>query len=132
MGYPHSLKDVLAAPTVMSLIKDTRAAQEVPALQEFFAMIAKDSARACYGPKHVEVAHERLAIQTLLLTDTWFRNPDVAARRKCVDLAESVKKIGGNVRVLSSMHVSGNQLEQLTGIAAVLRFPMPDLDDIEM
>uniref|UniRef100_A0A453PUV4 eRF1/Pelota-like N-terminal domain-containing protein n=2 Tax=Aegilops tauschii TaxID=37682 RepID=A0A453PUV4_AEGTS len=61
-------KDVLAAPTVMSLIKDTRAAQEVPALQEFFAMIAKDSARACYGPKHVEVAHERLAIQTLLLT----------------------------------------------------------------
>ncbi|XP_048533822.1 protein PELOTA 1-like [Triticum urartu] len=131
-GYPHSLKDVLAAPGVMSLIKDTRAAQEVPALQEFFAMITKDSARACYGPKHVEVAHERLAIQTLLLTDTWFRNPDVAARRKCVDLAESVKKIGGQVRVFSSMHVSGNQLEQLTGIAAVLRFPMPDLDDIEM
>ncbi|KAM3224278.1 hypothetical protein ACQJBY_057584 [Aegilops geniculata] len=131
-GYPHSLKDVLAAPSVMSLIKDTRAAQEVPALQEFFAMIAKDSARACYGPKHVEVAHERLAIQTLLLTDTWFRNPDVVARRKCVDLAESVKKIGGKVCVLSSMHVSGDQLEQLTGIAAVLRFPMPDLDDIEM
>uniref|UniRef100_R7W8Y6 Protein pelota n=1 Tax=Aegilops tauschii TaxID=37682 RepID=R7W8Y6_AEGTA len=87
-GYPHSLKDVLATPGVMSLIKDTRAAQEVPALQEFFAMITKDSARACYGPKHVEVAHERLAIQTLLLTDTWFRNPDVAARRNCVDLAE--------------------------------------------
>ncbi|KAI4982598.1 hypothetical protein ZWY2020_023090 [Hordeum vulgare] len=131
-GYPHSLKDVLAAPGVMSLVKDTRAAQEVPALQEFFAMIAKDSARACYGPKHVEVAHERLAIQTLLLTDTWFRNPDVAARRKCVDLAESVAKVGGKVRVFSSMHVSGNQLDQLTGIAAVLRFPMPDLDDIEM
>lgn len=33
----------------------------------------QDPARACYGPKHVEVAHERLAIQTLLLTDELFR-----------------------------------------------------------
>uniref|UniRef100_A0A7N2LP74 eRF1 domain-containing protein n=1 Tax=Quercus lobata TaxID=97700 RepID=A0A7N2LP74_QUELO len=32
-----------------------------------------DPSRACYGPKHVEVAHERLAIQTLLLTDELFR-----------------------------------------------------------
>ena len=33
----------------------------------------QDPSRACYGPKHVEVAHERLAIQTLLLTDELFR-----------------------------------------------------------
>ena len=26
------------------------------------------------------------------------------------------------------MHVSGERLSQLTGIAAILRFPMPDLD----
>ncbi|XP_051230486.1 protein PELOTA 1-like [Lolium perenne] len=131
-GYPHSLNAVLAEKSVMAQIKDTRAAQEVPALQEFFAMMIKDSDRACYGPKHVEVAHERLAIKTLLLTDTWFRSPDVAARRKCVDLAESVKKLGGTVRVFSSLSVSGNQLDQVTGIAAILRFPLPDLDDIEM
>ena len=33
----------------------------------------QDPARACYGPKHVEVAHERMAIQTLLITDELFR-----------------------------------------------------------
>ena len=131
-GYQHSLQGVLDSTTVKALIRNTRAAQEVLALQEFLTMIAVDSDRACYGPKHVELAHERLAIKTLLLTDTWFRNPDVAARRRCVDLAESVEKLGGTVRVLSSMHDSGNKLEQLTGIAAVLRFPLPELDDIEM
>ncbi|KAM0879427.1 hypothetical protein ACQ4PT_034240 [Festuca glaucescens] len=131
-GYPHSLKDVLGEKSVMAQIKDTKAAQEVPAMQEFYDMITKDSDRACYGPKHVELANERLAIKTLLLTDTWFRSPDVAARRKYVDLAESVKKLGGTVRVFSSMNVSGHQLEQATGIAAVLRFPLPDLDHIEM
>ncbi|KAM0826572.1 hypothetical protein ACQ4PT_068778 [Festuca glaucescens] len=116
----------------MVLIKDTKAAQDVPAMQEFYDMITKDSDRACYGPKHVEFANERLAIKALLLTDTWFRSPDVAARCKYVDMAESVKKLGGTVRVFSSMNVSGHQLEQVTGIAAVLRFPLPDLDDIEM
>ncbi|CAM0953533.1 unnamed protein product [Alopecurus aequalis] len=131
-AYRHSLKEVLGVASVMAQIKDTRAALEVPALQEFFTMIATDSDRACYGPKHVEVANERLAIRTLLLTDTWFRNPDVVARRKYVDLAESVRKLGGTVHVMSSMHVSGNHLEQLTGIAAVLRFPLPELDEIEM
>jgi protein pelota len=131
-GYPHSLGAVLAEKTVAELIKDTRAAQEVPALEEFYAMMIKDSDRACYGPKHVEVANERLAIKTLLLTDTWFRSPDIAARRKCIELAESVKKLGGTVRVFSSKNVSGNQLDQLTGIAAILRYPLPDLDDIEM
>jgi protein pelota len=38
-----------------------------------FADYLQDSARACYGPKHVEIAHDRLAVQTLLITDTLFR-----------------------------------------------------------
>ncbi|PNX87779.1 hypothetical protein L195_g043875, partial [Trifolium pratense] len=69
----HSLKEVLDAPNVMSMIKDTKAAQEVRILKEFYDMLSNDSSRACYGAKHVEVAHERLAVQTLLIADSLFR-----------------------------------------------------------
>ncbi|XP_047319502.1 protein PELOTA 1 [Impatiens glandulifera] len=131
-GYKHSLREVLDAPNVMSIIKDTKAAQEVRALKEFFNMLANDSTRTCYGPKHVEVAHERMAIQTLLITDELFKNVDVATRKKYVNLVNSVKGSGGSALVFSSMHVSGEQLAQLTGIAAILRFPLPDLEDLEM
>uniref|UniRef100_A0A0C9RRV9 Protein pelota homolog n=1 Tax=Wollemia nobilis TaxID=56998 RepID=A0A0C9RRV9_9CONI len=131
-GYKHSLGEVLDAPNVMSMIKDTKAAQEVKALKDFHEMMSNDPARACYGPKHVEVAHEQLAIQTLLLTDELFRNADIPRRQKYVDLTDSVKNAGGTVHVFSSMHVSGEQLAQLTGIAAILRFPMPELEDLEM
>ncbi|KAF8769143.1 hypothetical protein HU200_006639 [Digitaria exilis] len=131
-GYKHSLKEVLDTPGIMALIKDTKAAQEVRALQDFFNMLTNDSARACYGPKHVEIAQDRLAIQTLLITDTLFRNADISTRQKYVNLVEGVKKYGGTVHIFSSMHVSGEQLAQLTGIAAILRFPLPDLEDIEM
>ncbi|GJR67671.1 protein PELOTA 1 [Tanacetum coccineum] len=118
-GYKHSLREVLDAPTVMNQIKDTKAAQE-------------DPHRACYGPKHVEVAHERMAVQTLLVTDELFRSADIATRQRYVNLVNTVKDSGGTAHVFSSMHVSGEQLAQLTGIAAILRFPLPDLDDIEM
>ncbi|KAK8657023.1 hypothetical protein V6N13_098957 [Hibiscus sabdariffa] len=131
-GYKHSLKEVLDAPNVMNMIKDTKAAQEVRALKDFFNMLSNDPARACYGPKHVEVAHERMAVQTLLITDDLFRNSDVVTRQKYVDLVNSVKNSGGTAHIFSSMHVSGEQLAQLTGVAAILCFPLPDLEDIEM
>lgn len=39
-GYKHSLGEVLDAPNVMSLIKDTKAAQEVKALKDFHEMMS--------------------------------------------------------------------------------------------
>ncbi|CAF4186522.1 unnamed protein product, partial [Rotaria magnacalcarata] len=57
-----------------------------------------------------------------------FRNIDFTKRRRFVQLVDSVKESGGTVRLFSSMHASGERLSQLTGIAAILRFPMPDLD----
>ncbi|RYR23513.1 hypothetical protein Ahy_B03g068724 isoform B [Arachis hypogaea] len=131
-GYKHSLKEVLDAPNVMNMIKDTKAAQEVRAMKDFYDMLSNDPARACYGVKHVEVANERLAVQTLLITDDLFRNSDIATRQKFVELVNSVKDSGGSVHVFSSLHVSGEQLAQISGIAAILRFPLPDLEDIEM
>ncbi|KAL1363859.1 hypothetical protein AAHE18_03G177400 [Arachis hypogaea] len=131
-GYKHSLKEVLDAPNVMNMIKDTKAAQEVRAMKDFYDMLSNDPARACYGAKHVEVANERLAVQTLLITDDLFRNSDIATSQKFVELVNSVKDSGGSVHVFSSLHVSGEQLAQISGIAAILRFPLPDLEDIEM
>ncbi|CAN1246612.1 Protein PELOTA 1, partial [Linum grandiflorum] len=131
-GYKHSLREVLDAPNVMNMIKDTKAAEEVLSPTCLSAFSFKDSDRACYGPKHVEVANERLAVQDLLITDDLFRNADIPTRQKYVDMVKSVKSNGGKAHIFSTMHSSGEQLAQLTGIAAILRFPLPDLDDIEM
>ena len=54
-------------------LQDTKAAKETKALQAFHDMMGQDSARAFYGPGHVQAAHELGAIQTLLITDTLFR-----------------------------------------------------------
>ncbi|GJS43559.1 protein PELOTA 1 [Tanacetum coccineum] len=132
-GYIHSLIEVLNAPTVMNLIKDTKAAQEVGALKEFFSMLPKD--RACYGPKHVEVANERMAVQTLLITDELFRSADIASRQRYVNLVKSIEKNGGTTRLmyfLQSMFRGNNGPHPaIYGTClAYLPIPLPDLEDI--
>lgn len=74
------------------------------------------------------------------------RCDDVKLRKEYVQIVDSVRESGGDVRIFSSMHISGErkenifllqnlfnncfvELEQLTGIAAILRFPMPELEE---
>lgn len=51
-------------------MQDTKAWREVEVLQQFYAMLSNDSARAFYGPGHIRAAQELGAIATLLITDT--------------------------------------------------------------
>merc|ERR1712061_712941 len=87
--------------------------------------------RICYGPKQVKEAVEKWAVSTLMVADSLFRNANVGTRRQYVELTENVKDAGSTVHIFSSQHVSGQQLAQLSGIAAVLRFPLPELEDID-
>uniref|UniRef100_A0A8C5QHS6 Protein pelota homolog n=1 Tax=Leptobrachium leishanense TaxID=445787 RepID=A0A8C5QHS6_9ANUR len=99
-----------------SLAGDPDAASEIKALGDFYKMLKNEPDRAFYGIKHVEVANEALAVDILLITDELFRHQDVATRSRYVRLVDSVRDNGGT-------------LNQLTGVAAILRFPVPDLSD---
>lgn len=47
-----------------------------------------------------------------------------------MELTESVQAKGGSTHIFSTLHPSGEQLRGLTGVAAVLRFPM-DLSHVD-
>ena len=54
-------------------MSDTKAAGESKALQNFMTMLGNDPDRAFYGIKHVSLANENQAIETLLVSDSLFR-----------------------------------------------------------
>jgi len=128
-GFKHVLKEVLQDPTLQSKLADTKATEEVRSLEEFYKTLTNEPLKAFYGEKHVLRAAEAQAIDVLLISDTLFRAQDVVKRKKFVNLVDEVREYGGVVKIFSSMHVSGEQLEQLTGVCAILRFPMQELDD---
>jgi protein pelota len=130
-GHKHALDEIFSNPSIMAQLTDTKVAKEVAALDQFMRMITTDPDRAYYGYDHVLAAQENLAIESLLVTDELFRSSNVQERKKYVRLVERVRESGGQVFVFSSMHVSGQQLQQVSGIAAILRYPLADLAELE-
>lgn len=128
-GHKHALKEVLLDPSVTARLADTKAAAESKVLQDFYIMLRDQPDRAFYGPKHVFKANANEAIDQLLVTDELFRSADLATRKRYVQLVETARENGATVHVFSSLHVSGEHLAQLSGIAAILRFPLPGVDD---
>ncbi|ORX74587.1 protein pelota [Linderina pennispora] len=101
------------------------AAQEVKALDSFYQMLNNDPDRAFYGYDDVCKAAENGAIGTLLVTDELFRAAGYP------DAPKDARLSNANVLVFSSLHVSGEQLNQLTGVAAILNFPLIIDSDID-
>jgi len=130
-GHKHALREVINDPTVAEKLKETKALGEVLALDHFYEMMKVDPDRAFYGLSDIKMANERLAISTLLLVDDFFSSSDQKTRKQYVALVQSVKENGGQVRIFSTLHVSGEQLKQLGGIAAILRFPLPDIEHVD-
>ena len=132
-GHLHSLNEVLKSPEVLVRLKDTKYARETALMDDFFALLRKDDGRAWYGPKECEMAVDKGAVGRgggiLIISNSLFRSQDVGIRRRWVALVDRVRDVeGGEVRVLSSDHESGNRLESLGGVAAVLTFPIEDMD----
>ncbi|XP_077995484.1 protein pelota homolog [Glandiceps talaboti] len=130
-GFKHSLKEILSDPAIAAKLSDTKATGEVRALEDFYKMLQIEPDRAFYGINHVEKANESSAIETLMISDELFRSQDIPKRRRYVALVESVRDGGGDAKIFSSLHVSGEQLNQLSGVAAILRFPLPEISDEE-
>ena len=128
-GHKDALAEVLQDPAIQRRLADTKYAKESKALEDFFRMLNDDPDRAFYGWDHVRKAGEIGAIGTLLLTDGLFRSADIKTRRMYIRLVEHVKATGAKVYIFSSLHVSGEQLQQLTGVAAILTYPAPHIED---
>ncbi|KXL41921.1 MAG: hypothetical protein FE78DRAFT_155543 [Acidomyces sp. 'richmondensis'] len=133
-GHLHSLSEVLRCPTVTSKLSDKKFARETQLMDRFFELMRVDDGKAWYGQRECELAVERGAVGkgggVLLISNELFRSQDVGTRKRWVKVVDEVKDQGGEVRVLSSMHESGKRLDNLGKIAAILTFPLEDLDDM--
>jgi protein pelota len=101
---------------------------EIEALERFFGMLRTDQDRAYYGFKHCKFAAGCKAVDTLMISDNLLRGSDTKIRTQYVDMVNDVREGGGKVHVVSSLHVTGEQLQKMTGVAAILRFPLPEVD----
>ena len=69
-----------------------KAQSEMKAFGQFMEFLGTDPHRAVYGFKHVQMASDRSAIETMMVSDSLFRSKSIAERKKYVQLVETVKE----------------------------------------
>jgi len=132
-GHLHSLNEILKSSEVTATMKDMKFSKETRAMDDFFDKLRRDDGRAWYGTAPVEKAIREGAVGrgggVLLINNSLFRSMDIATRKRYVAMVDKVKEDGGEARILSSDHESGERLDALGGIACTLTYPILDLDE---
>ena len=131
-GYLQGLEETLKDPQVQRQLRNTKFTEEANVFDEFQRILNLDDGRAWYGPDEITKAIDLGAVRYLMLTDSLFRSDDISTRKNYIKLSDEAKTQGAEVLVFSSLHESGVQLDQLSGVAALLKYPVPDLDEINL
>lgn len=128
-GYLQGIDEVLKDPAYKHKLEDAKNSKEAMIMDQFLDHLNKDDYKAWYGEQEIMKAAEMGAIDILLITDTWLRSDDVNIRKKSLNLIEQVEQTGGTAYVFSSLHNLGEELDRLTGLACILKYPIPELDE---
>lgn len=95
-------------------------------LDEFFKLLATEPNKVAYSLQDVKSACDAQAINIMFISDQKLRTKKIQDRSLIIEIMNTVRGNGGQVRTISSAGVAGQKLEQLSGVAALLRFPMYD------
>ncbi len=120
----RGVHEVLKRGAVEDVQAETRIAEEADLVDELMTRM-KTGAKAAYGFDSVSEAAEFGAVETLLILDERLRKErtgDGEWDGDANDLVQSVEQQGGEVVVFSSEFQPGEQLRNLGGVAALLRY----------
>jgi protein pelota len=120
----RGVHEVLKRGAVEDVQKETRIAEEASLIDDLTERIAT-GAEVAYGPDQVAEAAEYGAIEHLLVLDNRLRSERAGEGEWDIDvdrIVQSTEQKGGEVTVFSSEFDPGQQLANLGGIAALLRY----------
>lgn len=123
-AYKSSLEEVFKDKSVTDKMINLRAVQEVKIFDEFLKILKLEPDLITYGEREVIEASKLKAIKQLLISDELFRSKDFRKRRMFIQICDDVKKSGGQVAYFNTMHPSGERLNEMTGIGAILHYPI--------
>ncbi|MBI0583488.1 MAG: mRNA surveillance protein pelota [Methanomassiliicoccus sp.] len=112
--------ELMKAGLGTEIVMGSRVALETKVVEDVLTEIAR-SGPVAYGPEEVRRAVDMGAAETLLVLDSLVRQNRYGA------LMSAVENARGKVIVVSERFEAGKKLESIGGLAALLRFRLPDL-----
>lgn len=123
-GGVSGIYEALRSGVLLRAAKQMRIMAETEVMEEVMKRLGKGEATVTYGLEAVEKAVQMGAVERLVLADTMLREAGEKQRLHLEKLMREVEQRRGSITVVSTEHEAGEKLLALTGIAALLRFPI--------
>ncbi|MHA1269676.1 MAG: mRNA surveillance protein pelota [Candidatus Helarchaeota archaeon] len=118
----NGIYEVLKSDKVKKLIENLEINEEIELINEIFERIGKDTETIAIKLEDIEKADLYGAIDTFLILDKRFRECTIEEKEYLTQLMKNIENKSGKIKIISSLHPAGFQLEKLGGIVALLRF----------
>jgi len=125
-GTVAGIYEALSRGIVERIASEIRLNREIRLMDEVMKHLGKDTGKTAYGWDDIVRAVQFGAVDALLVLDKLFREAQPDYRRELENIMRQVEKQAGSLEIFSADHEAGKQLEGLGGIAALLRFRLPD------
>jgi protein pelota len=120
----NAIDEVLKRDETKDALKQDRIAKEMNLVEDLLVEISKNNL-AAYGIKEVAEAVNAGAVKTLLVTDGLIHKLREQERYEKLDnIMRSSENVKADVKIISSEHHGGKQLDGLGGIGAILRYKL--------
>jgi protein pelota len=120
-----SLEDLLANPELDAQVMELKATVQAKAFAEFEIAMNANYELVAIGAKETLERMKAGVVAKLLVTDAWIRTLERPARIEFLALRDKIVAEGAQAVQFSEKHVSGGRLQEIGGIAAILKFPVP-------
>jgi protein pelota len=124
-GGISGIYEALRSGVLLKAAKQLRIVDETEVIEEVMKRLGKGEATIIYGIAAVESAVKIGAVEKLVLADTLLRESEEEQRLSLEKLMREVEQRKGSITVVSTEHEAGAKLLSLSGIVALLRFPIP-------
>ena len=128
-GFKQSLEEILAKPELKRLIKDTKCVNDCTVMERFNEILGTDMDKCFFGMKSFNIAYEKKAIDTLIITDGYLRKLPAETRK---DLSNKMKQLKNQAEVckFSSMHTTGEKIDEFGGICGILKYVVEEISQL--
>jgi protein pelota len=123
-GGVSGIYEALRSGVLLKAAKQLRIVDETEVMEEVMKRLGKGEGTVTYGLEAVENAVKMGAVEKLVLADTMLRESGEEQRLHLEGFMREVEQRRGSITVVSTEHEAGAKLLALSGIAALLRFPI--------
>ncbi|MFB6076079.1 MAG: mRNA surveillance protein pelota [Candidatus Aenigmatarchaeota archaeon] len=113
VGEP-GLQEVIRRGVIERISKESRLSEETKIVEEILKNLSKETGKVAYGEEEVNGAIEMGAAERTIVTRNKIRNYE--------DLLKKTEDKGGKTFIVSGEHEAAQKLENLGGIASLLRY----------